>query len=112
VPNEEPDGNSKPFVLNLRFPGQYFDAEPALNYNHFGDYDPAIGRYVQSDPIGLGGGLNTYGYVRPNPLGFTDPSGLQVAVIPHPVIGPIAVGLTYCAANRACSSEPSTKKLS
>jgi RHS repeat-associated protein len=51
VPNEDPDGNTKTFVLNLRFPGQYFDAESALNYNYFRDYDPSTGRYLESDPL-------------------------------------------------------------
>lgn len=47
-----------------------------LIYNYFRDYDPAIGRYVESDPIGLNGGLNTYGYVDANPLHEVDPRGL------------------------------------
>ena len=53
--NDDPDGDGSAFTLNLRFPGQYYDAEIALHYNYFRDYDPSTGRYVQSDPIGLGG---------------------------------------------------------
>jgi RHS repeat-associated protein len=59
-----------------RFPGQRYDAETALHYNYFRDYDPSLGRYVQSDPIGLEGGVNTYGYVNSNPLRYSDSSGL------------------------------------
>lgn len=60
---------------NLRFPGQYFDAETDLHYNRNRYYDSAIGSYVSTDPIGLRGGLNLYGYGR-NPIGFADPLGL------------------------------------
>jgi len=61
---------------NLRFPGQYYDAETGTHYNYFRDYEPSLGRYVQTDPIGLSGGINTYGYVSNNPVNYVDPYGL------------------------------------
>ena len=75
---------SSGFEYNLRFPGQYFDAETGTNYNYFRDYDPTIGRYTESDPIGLGGGPNTYSYVRGMPLISADTFGLATQVRPCP----------------------------
>ena len=59
-----------------RFPGQLHSAETGLYYNYFRDYQPSTGRYVQIDPIGLRGGINTFGYGRINPIRLVDPRGL------------------------------------
>lgn len=65
-------------TLDLRYPGQVSDAETGLHYNYFRDYESATGRYIESDPIGLGGGISTYAYVSGRPLSFYDPNGLGV----------------------------------
>jgi RHS repeat-associated protein len=83
-----PEQLTATFTDNLRFPGQYADAETGLAYNFFRDYDPSIGRYIESDPIGLQGGVNTYSYVRGNPENLADSAGLQVAVPVSPVVPP------------------------
>ncbi len=77
APNVDPDADGTAFVYDLRFPGQRYDAASGLNYNYFRDYDPSTGRYSQSDPIGLGGGISTYAYVRGNPISRIDPLGLS-----------------------------------
>ena len=64
-------------VINLRFPGQYYDQQSGLYYNHNRYYNPELGRYMEPDPIGLEGGLNPYAYAGSNPVNNVDPSGLD-----------------------------------
>ncbi|MER2544420.1 MAG: RHS repeat-associated core domain-containing protein [Candidatus Accumulibacter phosphatis] len=91
LPEEDPDGDGQAFTLNLRFPGQYADTESHLNYNYFRDYDPATGRYGQSDPIGLAGGMNTYAYALNNPLSYSDPLGLWVFGVYNNATGKLSI---------------------
>jgi RHS repeat-associated protein len=72
----DPDGNGVAFVLNFRFPGQYADAESGYHYNLLRTYDPAIGRYIEPDPLGQAGGLNVYLYASDAPQTWVDPLGL------------------------------------
>jgi RHS repeat-associated protein len=67
--------SSSVLEFNLRFPGQYADGN-GISYNYFRDYEPGTGRYLESDPIGLNGGISTYGYALSFPLRLTDSNGL------------------------------------
>ncbi|WP_435641573.1 RHS repeat domain-containing protein [Micavibrio aeruginosavorus] len=76
-------GNGAPSgaaTVNLRMPGQYYDAESGVFYNWNRYYNPEIGRYISSDPIGLEGGMNTFLYVAANPLLYGDEEGLAVTI--------------------------------
>lgn len=96
APNEDPDQDGTLFEFAMRFPGQRYDAESGLHYNVQRDYDPASGRFVTSDPLGLQGGISTYGYVKGNPLASVDPDGmLAIPLLPPPPVvtgAPGAVG--------------------
>lgn len=88
---EENPASVGPITVSLRLPGQVFDAEAGLHYNGYRDYDGSLGRYAQSDPIGLAGGINTYGYVGADPVSRIDPDGRFFFI---PLFGPtIAAGL-------------------
>jgi RHS repeat-associated protein len=62
----------------LGHPGQYYDEETNNYYNYFRDYDPTTGRYLQRDPIGLGGGLNSFTSLENNPMKNSDVMGLLI----------------------------------
>jgi len=77
IPSADPDGDGVAFDLALRFPGQQSTDASGLFYNYQREYDPAVGRYSRSDPIGLSGGINSYLYSSAMPAGRTDPLGLR-----------------------------------
>ncbi|HEX7221244.1 MAG TPA: RHS repeat-associated core domain-containing protein [Burkholderiales bacterium] len=109
--DENPSGLGS-FEFNLRFPGQYADKETNLAQNWMREFDPGTGRYIQSDPLGLDGGINTYAYVGSYSIGATDPTGLfstlnmcanpaNAAACAAAGIGGIAGGATSLATNVA-----------
>ncbi len=98
--------NASAITMNLRFPGQYFDEESGGHYNFHRDYRPELGRYGERDPIGLAGGINTYGYVGSRPLRYLDSSGqfAQVLLVCATPGGALLCAATAAAAIQACSS--------
>jgi RHS repeat-associated protein len=93
--NEDVDGDGVVVTNNLRFPGQYQDQETELLQNWRREYMPQVGRYIEADPIGLGGGLNRYNYVNDNPVKFSDQSGLAYFA-KRPLRGLSWQGLASC----------------
>ena len=90
LPNKAPDSDGVNVTLNIGFPGQYYDVESQLYYNWNRYYDAKNGRYITSDPIGLKGGMTSYGYVMGNPLSYYD--NLGTIVIPAPVVAGVVMG--------------------
>ena len=90
APDQNPNSLGT-FSFNQRLPGQVFDAESGLFQNWNREYSPRIGRYMQSDPIGLAGGINTFAYVEGDPLRSSDPRGLQVIVVPGTRVHPVPI---------------------
>jgi len=122
APETQPTASLPAITFNLRMPGQQYEPFGGRFYNYFRDFDPTIGRYVQSDPIGLGGGINTYAYVGENPVSYIDPDGLQsiaacanpanaaacaeagiINATPAPNVGRLIVPLARAASNDSCS---------
>jgi len=72
----DPDSDGVHTRVPLRFPGQIAYGIQFFAYNYYRDYDPYTGRYLESDPLGVEAGFNTFGYVSQNPLKYFDPLGL------------------------------------
>jgi RHS repeat-associated protein len=75
-PFGNPQGSSpNPVPNTLEFAGREYDTETQLYYDRARYLDPAIGRFVSEDPIGLHGGVNLYAFVGNDPVNRSDPSG-------------------------------------
>ncbi|MEL1263637.1 RHS repeat-associated core domain-containing protein [Pseudoxanthomonas putridarboris] len=107
-PEQDPDGDGIPFVFDMRFPGQRYDSASAISYNYLRDYDLATGRYSQSDPIGLLGGVSTYSYVAGDPFLSHDEKGLvpSAAAINSIILG----ALSRCLAGAVTSTTTNIAK--
>jgi RHS repeat-associated protein len=83
--------NQNAISQNLRFPGQYYDAETGLHYNMHRYYSPKLGRYLTPDPLKKYSRYpqpyNTYAYAVNNPVKSKDPLGLASVTnnMPYPV---------------------------
>lgn len=73
--------------------------------NYFRYYDPGLDRYVQSDPTGLDGGINTFGYAKSNPLKYIDPFGLVWVTIGYDYHGMKNWGLTFANRTRSMADQ-------
>lgn len=93
APNENPSTLGV-MTFNHRFPGQYKDQETGLHQNWHREYDSKLGRYVESDPIGIDGGINTFLYAMGSPILKVDRTGL----IPFPAIIALCIADVPCAA--------------
>lgn len=87
---------------NLRLPGQYYEQETGLHHNYFRDYDPELGRYLKSDPIGLFGGLNTFVYVLGRPSFYVGPTG--TFFVPGAIVGAVIGGFSAALSANPCLS--------
>jgi RHS repeat-associated protein len=103
VPDENPSGLGT-FELPLRLPGQYYDRETARHQNKNRDYDPSGGRYIQSDPLGLRAGLNTYAYGLSSPLLNADPEGLDVTLYCR-AVGGTGGRYSHCFVHVTCPAQ-------
>jgi len=88
----------------LRFPGQYADTESGLSENHLRAYDPVTGRYLQTDPLGLAGSTNLYGYAGANPVSLADPHGDIIPLLLYNIgrTAVTALGRVLINAGRRC----------